>query len=425
MDIKTFLDALSVIASSPYALVGYALVVIVWGISLWNTRKLQIIGERLKDLPEKDRLKALQLEYKLIPKEGLDSKSFLAMRAQQYKLAIVLAFVLAAVLISCLATYRAIEGEKLSSALRSMSIALEVTKLGKISADNNQYAVAAGNLEAALQAYPTAVGYISLGYIYDELSNTDAAIVAYKKANEMNPSVSDIHNALGYLYKDAGRYELALTHLEKARSLSTPGDDTWFMATANAGNVLYEIGRKTNIPGDRSKQCEKAINEYFLPALEYRGAIKNQNLVASTLANLANCYKDTNRFADAKRAMEDAISIKRRVNANRSLADTLVNMADLLLKEKRYEEAKPYLVEAVSIFLIVQNHLGLGAAYFNLGDIMWVQGKENEAKSYYEQSIEAFSIAHVGGEYDQAPRRRLERMKNGNPPEFVKKPKGA
>ncbi|MBK7016740.1 MAG: tetratricopeptide repeat protein [Sulfuritalea sp.] len=425
MDIKTFLDALSVVALSPYALVGYALVVIVWGVSLWNTRKLQIIGERLKDLPEKDRLKALQLEYKLIPKEGLDSKAFLALRAQQYKVAIILAFVLAVVLIACLATYRAIEGEKLSSALRSMSIALEVTKLGKISADNKQYSLAAGNLEAALQAYPSAVGYMSLGYIYDELSNTDAAIVAYKKANEINPSVSDIHNALGYLYKDAGQYELALTHLEKARSLSKPGDDVWFMATANAGNVVYEIGRKTNNTTDRSKQCEKAINEYFLPALNYRGAIKNQNLVAAALANLANCYKDTNRLADARRVTEEAISIKRRVNANRSLADTLVNMADLLLKEARYEEAKPYLIEATSIFVIAQNHLGIGAAYFNLGDIMWAQGKEKEARRYYEQSIEAFSIAHVGGEYDQAPRRRLERLKKRDLPEFVKKSKDA
>jgi tetratricopeptide (TPR) repeat protein len=195
------------------------------------------------------------------------------------------------------------------------------------------------------------------------------------------------------------------------------------MATANTGNVLYEIGRRTNNTSDRSKQCEKAINEYFLPALNFRGAIKNQNLVASTLANLANCYKDTNRFNDARRATEDAISIKRRVNANRSLADTLVNMADLLLKEKRYQDAKPYLVEATSIFLIVQNHLGIGAAYFNLGDIMWAQGNVSEAKRYYEQSLEAFSIAHVGGEYDQAPRGRLERMRNGNPPEFVKNSK--
>lgn len=421
MNIKAFLDALSVVAFSPYALVGYVLVVVVFGASLWNSRRLHIIAERLKDLPEGDRLKALELEYRIVPKGGLDSNAFLTLKGKQYKLAIVIAVLLVVVLIACLATYRAVEGARLSSALRSMSVALAVTKLGKLSAESNQFAIAAGNLEAALQAFPSETGYANLGYIYEELSNTHAAILAYTKAVELAPSNGDVHNSLGFLYKDSDQFELATTHLKRARELSTEGDELWFMVMINSGNILYESGRSTNEVAARSQNCRHAISEYYLPALKYRGALKNQDMVARALANLANCYKDVGQLGDARDALQEAVSIKRRTSASRSLAETLVNMADLLLKEERYEQAKPYLLEATPIFVIVQNHFGLGTAYFNLGDIMWAHGNVGEAKRYYEQSIESFSIAHAGGEYEQAPKRRLERMRMGDLPEFVRR----
>lgn len=421
MDLKSFLNALPAIASSPYALIGYSLVIAAGSFSIWQSRRLEIIGQRLKDLPEKDRLRALELEYKLIPKGGLDSQAFIALKAKQYRLMVILAIVVAGLLVACLSTYKAIEGGKLSSTLKTMSTALAVTKLGKTSAENKEYSIAAGNLEATLKVYPTAEGYMNLGYIYEEISNTDAAIVAYDKATTLDPSIISAHNELGALYKDSGKFDLAQRHLKFVRNNSKPGEDIWFMAMVNEGNVLYEIGRKTNDQEQRSMQCSKAIKDFYLPSLEFRGAIKDQDLVAKALVNLANCYKETNQYSEATRFTEEAISIKRRISANRSLADTLVNMADLLLKQDKFAQAKPYLIEAVTIFKITRNDLGVGAAYFNLGDIAWAAGKVDDAKELYEMSVDSFTIARAGGEYEQAPRRRLERIRNGDVPDFVKK----
>lgn len=421
MDTKFFFDALPTIASSPYALIGYAFVIFAIGATKWQSHKLNIISNRLKDLPEKDRLKALELEYKLIPKGGLDANSFLAFKAKQGKYIVILAVVAAIVLISSLATYKAIEEKKLSSLIQSTIAALNITKLGKISIDNNNFSIAAGNLEATLEVYPTQQGYMNLGYIYEEISNTDAAILAYQRALEFSPENPEIHNSLGSLYKDAGKFDLAVGHLDKAISLSKIGDEVWFMATVNRGSVLYEIGRKSNDVAIRQEQCKLAINQFFLKALEVRGGIKNQDIVAKTLANTGNCYKDIQDFKKAEELIQEAVLIKRRESADRSLADTLVNLADAFLKQEQYSQAKPYLLEAASIFDITGNQLGLGTAYFNLGDICWADGDPNEAKNFYQKSVDLFTIARLGGEYEQAPKRRMERMRNNDLPEFVKK----
>lgn len=103
------------------------------------------------------------------------------------------------------------------------------------------------------------------------------------------------------------------------------------MAMANLGNVEYEIGRETNQVEERKARSGAAIKKYFLPAMKYKGIIKNRDFVAKTLANIGNCYKDIEDFDSAEDYLIEALSIKRKLTASRSLADTLVNMADPLL----------------------------------------------------------------------------------------------
>ena len=90
VDLQNFLAALKIVALSPYALIGYALVVAAWAAIGWQTRRLHIIADRLSSLPEKDRLKALELEYRLQPKGGLDATSYLQLRTLQLRYVAVL-----------------------------------------------------------------------------------------------------------------------------------------------------------------------------------------------------------------------------------------------------------------------------------------------------------------------------------------------
>lgn len=423
MELRLFLSALSEIATSPYGLIGYVLVVAAWALSSWQSRRLQIIGERLKYLPEKDRIKALELEYRLVPKGGLDSQSFLQLRATQFKFAAVVVVLLVALLIAALATYKAVEDKKLSSSLSAVSTALEITRLGRTRFNDQSFSVAAGNLEAALKSYPTAVGYLNLGYIYEELSKTDSAIIAYMRAIELLPSNLIAHNNLGLLYKDQAKFDKALKHLGLVIGRTRPGDDIWFQAMINSGTVEYEIGRKTNDTVSRKTQCRIAIEKYYLPALEFKGAITDRDSAAKALSNLANCYKDIEELGKARAALEDSLSIKRKLAASRSLAETLVNLADLKLKQADFAGAKPDILEAITIFRVLENQIGLGTGYFNLGDIAWAQGRLGEAQAHYERSLEFFRLASAGGEYEQAPARRLDRIKRNDEPEFVRKAK--
>lgn len=421
MDIKTFLSALEYIGTSPYALIGYVVVAIIWGINLWKNHRIKIISEKLKDLPEKDRIKALELEYRLLPKGGLDAESYLKFNSKQNILIIVLVTIAAIVLIASLAVYKSVEENKLASAINTLSVALDVTKLARVSAKNNDFALAAGNLESVLALYPSAKGYMNLGYVYEEISSTDAALLSYRRALELEPSNPDIMNAIGYLYKDLGRFTDANKYLKDAVDNSNVGSEVWFMAMSNLGNVAYEIGRESNDIELRKSQSKIALKSYFLPALEYKGAITNKDFVAKTMANIGNCYKDIGDFENAEDYLTESLSIKRRLAASRSLADTLINMADLFLKQEKYKGAKPKIIEALSIFSITGNELGIGVGYFNLGDIHWALGETNEANNYYKRSVDSFSIANLGGEYEKAPRRRLVRMANNDLPEFVSK----
>lgn len=419
MNVDLFLNALSDVAVSPYALVGYVVVAIIWGIGIWRNHKLKIIGDRLEKLPEKDRLKALELEYRLIPKGGLDSESFLKFNSKQNNLIIILVAIAAAVLIVSLAIYKSIEDNKLASAVDTLTIALNITKLGKESAENNEFVQAAGSLESVLEVYPSAAGYMNLGYVYEEISNTDSALQAYIKALSLDPDNPKILNSIGYLYKDLGELERARDALKSAIVNSAEGSEIWFMAMVNLGNVEYETGRKTNNPEKRQEHSQVAIEKYFAPAMNYKGIIKNQDFVAKTLANIGNCYKDIQKLDLAEDYLTEALSIKRRLSASRSLADSLVNMADLKLKKDQFNEAKPFLLEAIGIFSVTGNELGIGVGYYNLGDIHWAIGETEEARKYYQRSVDSLSVASLGGEYKDAPRRRLQRMANNDPPEFV------
>ncbi|MCG3267133.1 tetratricopeptide repeat protein [Yoonia sp. I 8.24] len=419
MDIGTFLAALQSIGTSFYALVAYLTVAVIWGINLWRNNRLKLIGDRLESLPETDRLKALELEYRIIPKGGLSPESYLRHSRQKNNLIVILLAICALTLIVFAAIYKSLEESRLSSSIDSISTALEMTKIARSSSDSNELEIAAGRLEAVLMLRPSATAYGNLGYVYEEISNTEAAFLAYSRANELDPGNPNFLIPLGYINKDLGDFDEARAHLVQAIELSVEGSENWFVAMVNLGAVEYEIGRATNDVEQRAASCAIALDQYYLVALRYQAQISNRDLVARSYSNTGNCYKDLADFGRAETYLRRALVIKRRLAASRSLADTLNNNADLLLKQGRFGEAKPFLLEALSIFEALDNDLGIGVTLFNLGDVYWAESDLVAAESYYRRSSDAMITAELGGEYHNAPLRRIERLEHNDPPAFV------
>ena len=82
--VKDFLHSLSVVADHPLALIGYLAVVLAWLIIGLQSRKSKALFSKVKDLPEGDRLKALELEYRSTPKAGLSAEQWMRSRVHLY-----------------------------------------------------------------------------------------------------------------------------------------------------------------------------------------------------------------------------------------------------------------------------------------------------------------------------------------------------
>jgi hypothetical protein len=80
MEVQIFLDNLKIVASSPYALVGYLTLVVAWVYVVTANRRLTIIGKLLLQLPRKDRLEILKKEYNTIPRAGLSAEQWIKSR---------------------------------------------------------------------------------------------------------------------------------------------------------------------------------------------------------------------------------------------------------------------------------------------------------------------------------------------------------
>lgn len=78
------IDSLKLIGDQPLALVGYIAIVGAWLYASLLNRKAIALFRAIKSLPEEDRLKAITLEYRVVPKSGLTAEQWLRSRQTSY-----------------------------------------------------------------------------------------------------------------------------------------------------------------------------------------------------------------------------------------------------------------------------------------------------------------------------------------------------
>jgi hypothetical protein len=83
---RDFLQALPTIASSPLAFVAYVILIAAWLVAVTTSRKSARLFKRIKALPEKDRLPAIELEYRTVPAAGVTAAQWLAAKEATYRL---------------------------------------------------------------------------------------------------------------------------------------------------------------------------------------------------------------------------------------------------------------------------------------------------------------------------------------------------
>jgi len=105
MFLKQALDALQDAAQHPLAIGMYILLVAGWFLISWRVKRHRSLLRHLKKLPEKDRLKALELEMGPLPKRGINAEQWLRARAQTFNLARLAILCLTLVIVLTLAVY--------------------------------------------------------------------------------------------------------------------------------------------------------------------------------------------------------------------------------------------------------------------------------------------------------------------------------
>lgn len=102
--LERFLNALPVAATSGYAFVAYLLTLVASTYLSSRQRRLSILLDKIKELPEADRLAAIRLEMGAIdvPKE-FSPEHYLAIKRMRYRFAVLAILCICAVVIFTLA----------------------------------------------------------------------------------------------------------------------------------------------------------------------------------------------------------------------------------------------------------------------------------------------------------------------------------
>ena len=398
MDIDVLLQGLSEAAKSPLAFVAYCIVILGWASIAWKESRFKTIAKNLKLIPEAQRLEAMKLEYGLEPKEGLSPESYLNLKKKNY---IFLAFgitVIGALLISTLAIYRSIQIDKAIVAQQTMNIAYETFIRGTTTADDNRFKNSIGKLEEALAVSPSYSGYVNLADIYDEVGNVDGAIWASEKAAELDPSNPSPEIQIGMFLKDKGKFQEALYHSKKALELfqAMAIKDDEFMVTilVNIGNIYYEMADSSD--GAKRKEFAQLANEqYYQPALDLRGGIKNKRFLANLLGNAANNHRLLEEFDLAEDLMFQSISIKEKLAKQSPLWSSLgvgyFNLGDVYLKQRSLVDAKKYFDLSEDIFTASDHQIGLGSIHLARGEIAQINNDPELARQEWQAARQIFS----------------------------------
>ena len=205
------------------------------------------------------------------------------------------------------------------------------------------------------QDRPKATSYFNLGNLYVEMGDNAMALLAYRRALELNPRHAGTLYNLGNLYKDQGRFKDALGFYQKAIAVDPRISDAWL----NMG-IIYG---KQKEAGQEKAYYQKAVevdprngrayfNLGFLgeAAGDMEGALSlYQKSVEFDPANAEGYYNLGNIYAKLKKAPEAISSYWKAVEQDPGHVNALVNLSILSFQQGDFKGAVKYCDEAVSL----------------------------------------------------------------------------
>lgn len=404
MDIDILIKGLSETVQNPLSFVAYVVVAIAWAAITWKEARIKNITKALSLLPEKKRLEALALEYKLTPKAGLSSQEFLSHERKKYYFFAFAISVIVILIIATLGIFRTIELDRQKVVGETMKVAYQTFIRGTTTADDNRFATAIGKIEESVKIAPSYSGYVNLADIYEEVGEFDKAIWASQQAALLDPSNPSPENMIGSLLKDKGDLDAAERHLLRAMSLfdakQIKDDEFRVTILVNTGNVYYERAEASNQPSQKMKYAETAIAKYYEPSLALRGGLQNKRFLANLLGNTANTYRILGDFKKAEELAFQSIAIKENLAKSSPLWNSLgigyFNLGDIYLKQGATDAAQKYFEMSEDIFNSSGSAVGKGSIFLAKAELAKKKGDIGSARKYAESARSVFASANLG-----------------------------
>ena len=219
---------------------------------------------------------------------------------------------------------------------------------------NNNFKIAEQLYNKALNINSKSVDvHNNLGILFNQLGKFDQSIISYEKAIKINPDYAPAYNNLGFALNKLGKYKNAINCYEKVLQIKSNDVDALY----NLANTFKELG-----------EFKKAIN-FYENTLEI-----NPNYLGA-LNNLGNTFKDLEEYSKAINCYEKAIKI------NPDYALVYNNLANAYKELGDFNRAINIYVKAIKIN---PNYLD---AYNNLGNTFKELGQNKKAINCYEKAI--------------------------------------
>ncbi|MEZ8157455.1 tetratricopeptide repeat protein [Vibrio splendidus] len=162
----------------------------------------------------------------------------------------------------------------------------------------------------------------------------------------------------------------------------------------NIGNIYYEMAESSS-GEQKTKFANLAKQNYYQPALELRGGMRNKRFLANLLGNAANNHRLLKEFDAAEDLMFQSISIKEKLSKQSSIWSSLgigyFNLGDIYLKQGNLDDANKYFNKSEDIFLASDHQIGLGSIHLAKGEIAFLKNNFQQAKQEWLLARQIFA----------------------------------
>jgi signal transduction histidine kinase len=240
--------------------------------------------------------------------------------------------------------------------------------------------------ESSLKAlrYPVsnkikAIIYTGLAMAYQELNQSDSALIFYNKALNIYRNLND-STGMAYQYLNIGTIYLqqkelakeAKPYFEKAyKILKQTGDKAGLSGAINNLAGVYEINK------DYIKQLKLFYEAYAIDS-----SLNNKIEMAGDLNNIGLAYIELKDTANALRYLTKAFSLAKSVNSKLLISYSAYNLGELMYKNKHYQKARYYTLISLNSSKLSKNNSDILSAYYLLSKIESKTGNYKEAFSY-------------------------------------------